>query len=63
MILEREAELVELGRLVDEAESSGGRVVLVRGEAAIAYFASSTASTLPSHSIEATVMGSTTSWT
>jgi len=35
MILERDTELVKLGRLMDEAESSGGRVVLVRGEAGI----------------------------
>ena len=35
MILEREAELAELAGLVDKAESSGGRVVLVRGEAGI----------------------------
>ena len=35
MILERDAELAELARLVDETESSGGRVVLVRGEAGI----------------------------
>lgn len=35
MILEREAELAKLSGLVDETESSGGRVVLVRGEAGI----------------------------
>ena len=35
MILERDAELAELAGLVDETESSGGRVVLVRGEAGI----------------------------
>ena len=35
MILEREAELAKLARLVDETGSSGGRVVLVRGEAGI----------------------------
>jgi len=35
MILEREAELAELAMLVDEAASSGGRVVLLRGEAGI----------------------------
>ncbi|MEE8486357.1 MAG: AAA family ATPase [Acidimicrobiia bacterium] len=35
MILERDAELAELWWLLDETESSGGRVVLVRGEAGI----------------------------
>ncbi len=35
MILERETELAELDHLVDETASSGGRVVLVRGEAGI----------------------------
>jgi DNA-binding CsgD family transcriptional regulator len=35
MILEREAELAELAGLVDETDPSGGRVVLVRGEAGI----------------------------
>ena len=35
MILEREAELAKLFGLVDQSESSGGRVVLVRGEAGI----------------------------
>lgn len=35
MILERETELAQLARLVDEAGSSGGRVVLIRGEAGI----------------------------
>jgi len=35
MILERETELAELGRLVDKTRSPGGRVVLVRGEAGI----------------------------
>ena len=35
MILEREAELAKLSGLVDDTESSGGRVVLVRGEAGI----------------------------
>lgn len=35
MILEREAELSELAQLLDGAASSGGRVVLIRGEAGI----------------------------
>jgi len=35
MILEREAELSRLAQLVDDVASSGGRVVLVRGEAGI----------------------------
>jgi DNA-binding CsgD family transcriptional regulator/tetratricopeptide (TPR) repeat protein len=35
MILEREAELAQLAELVDGTSSSGGRVVLVRGEAGI----------------------------
>src|SRR5680860_399872 len=35
MILEREAELAELARLVGETATAGGRVVLVRGEAGI----------------------------
>ncbi len=35
MILEREAELAQLAELLDGVESSGGRVVLVRGEAGI----------------------------
>lgn len=35
MILEREAELTELARLLNETASSGGRVVLIRGEAGI----------------------------
>ena len=35
MILERDEELATLNALVDELESSGGRVVLIRGEAGI----------------------------
>lgn len=35
MMLERDAELSTLGRLVDELPEGGGRVVLVRGEAGI----------------------------
>jgi len=35
MILERDAELAKLAGLVDDTESFGGRVVLVRGEAGI----------------------------
>ena len=35
MILEREDELEQLRRLLDDIDSSGGRVVLVRGEAGI----------------------------
>ena len=35
MILEREAELAKLSGLVEESASSGGRVILVRGEAGI----------------------------
>ncbi|MDK1102116.1 MAG: AAA family ATPase [Actinomycetota bacterium] len=35
MMLEREAELAKLRLLVDESKSSGGRVVLLRGEAGI----------------------------
>lgn len=35
VILERDAELGELAKLLDELDSSGGRVVLVRGEAGI----------------------------
>ncbi len=35
MILEREVELAKLAQLLDNAASSGGRVVLVRGEAGI----------------------------
>lgn len=35
MILERDAELLRLAKLVDDVPSSGGRVVLVRGEAGI----------------------------
>ncbi len=35
MILERDTELGQLGQLLDDLESSGGRVVLVRGEAGI----------------------------
>ncbi|MEE9179005.1 MAG: AAA family ATPase [Acidimicrobiia bacterium] len=35
MILERDAELRQLGQLLDDLDSSGGRVILVRGEAGI----------------------------
>lgn len=35
MILERETQLVELNRLLDDVASSGGRIILVRGEAGI----------------------------
>ena len=35
MILERDAELAELTGLLDDLDSSGGRVVLIRGEAGI----------------------------
>ena len=35
MILERETELAELDRLLDDLDTSGGRTVLVRGEAGI----------------------------
>jgi ATP/maltotriose-dependent transcriptional regulator MalT len=35
MILERDSELKQLRQLIDELESSGGRVVLIRGEAGI----------------------------
>lgn len=35
MILERDTELAELRQLLDDLDSSGGRVVLVRGEAGI----------------------------
>ena len=35
MILERDTELGELGQLLDDLDSSGGHVVLVRGEAGI----------------------------
>ena len=35
VILERETQLVELNRLLDDVASSGGRIILVRGEAGI----------------------------
>ena len=35
MLLERDRELAKLGQLLDDLDSSGGRVVLVRGEAGI----------------------------
>ncbi|MFV2000145.1 MAG: AAA family ATPase, partial [Acidimicrobiia bacterium] len=35
MILERDTALAELSRLIDDLDASGGRVVLVRGEAGI----------------------------